>query len=157
MKPSRRIHLSWQTDRRGVGGVSGSTIRLGNTRSIVFPGQGSPRLLLHQCGRPSTTMNAVMVRLSMETKRPFIRVCACRHVSAPDHPGEGCRFLLPVRCPVSIQGSRTPVGVRGSAEVRASTGGPEPSVVRAERPLHPEHVALPDLSQPGDGSGTVVR
>ena len=80
----------------------------------------------------------------METKRPCIRVCACRHVSAPDPPGEGCRFLPTVRGPVTIQG------------VRTSTGGPDPPVVRAERLLLPEHVVLPDLSQPGDGSGTVV-
>jgi len=44
-----------------------------------------------------------------------------------------------------------------------SMGGPEPPAVRAERPLLPEHVVLsehvvlPDLSQPGDGSGTFVR
>ena len=40
--------------------------------------------------------------------------------------------------------------------VRDSTGGPEPPAVRAERLLLPEHVVLPDLSQPGDGSGIVV-
>ena len=93
----------------------------------------------------------------METKRPCIRVCACRHVSAPDHPGEGCRFLPLSRGPVTMQGSRTPVGDRDSAGVRTSTGGPEPPVVRAEGMLLPEHVVLPDLSQPGDGSGTVAR
>ena len=61
------------------------------------------------------------------------------------------------------------MGVWDSAGVRTSTGGPEPPVVRAERlillehmvlPEHvvlSEHVVLPDLSQPGDGSGTVVR
>ena len=48
-------------------------------------------------------------------------------------------------------------GVRDSAGVRTSTGGPEALAVRAERLLLPEHVVLPDLSQPGDGSGTVVR
>ena len=80
----------------------------------------------------------------METKRHYIRVCACRHVAAPDLLGAGCQFLLLVRGPVTIQG------------VRTSTGGPEPPAVRAERPLLPEHVVLPDLSQPGDGSGTVV-
>ena len=80
----------------------------------------------------------------METKRPYICVCACRHVAAPDHPEAGCRFLPLVRGLVTIQG------------VRISTGGPEPPAVRAERPLLPEHVVLPDLSQPGDGSGTVV-
>ena len=54
-------------------------------------------------------------------------------------------------------GSRTPVGVRDSAGVRTSMGGPEPPVVRAEHLLLPEHVVLSDLSQPEDGSGTVVR
>ena len=49
------------------------------------------------------------------------------------------------------------MGVRDSAGVRTSTGGPEPPVVRTERPFLPEHVVLPDLSQLGDGSGTVVR
>ena len=39
VKLSSRIHLPWQTGRRGVGGASGSTMRLGNTRSIVPPGQ----------------------------------------------------------------------------------------------------------------------
>ena len=92
----------------------------------------------------------------METKRPCIRVCACRHVSAPDHLEAGCRFLPLVRGPVTIQGARDPMGVRDSAGVRTSTGGLEPPVVRAERLLLPEHVVLPDLSQPGDGSGTVV-
>ena len=58
--------------------------------------------------------------------------------------------------PVTIQGSGTPWGVRDSAGVRTSTGGPEPPAVRAERLLLPEHVVLPDLSQPGDGSGTVI-
>ena len=66
----------------------------------------------------------------METKRPCIRVCACRHVSGPDPPGEGCRFLPSVRGPVTIQGVLDPVGVRDSAGVRTSTGGPEPLVVR---------------------------
>jgi len=80
----------------------------------------------------------------MEIKRLCIRVCAYRHVSAPDPPGEGCRFLPMVRGPVTIQGVRTP------------TGGSDSPVVRAERLLLPEHVVLPDLSQPGDGSGTVV-
>ena len=53
-------------------------------------------------------------------------------------------------------GGPGPMGVRDSAGVRTSTGGPEPPAVRAERLLLPEHVVLPDLSQPGDGSGTVV-
>jgi len=53
-------------------------------------------------------------------------------------------------------GSGTPWGVRDSAGVRTSTGGPELPVARAERLPLPEHAVLPDLSQPGDGSGTVV-
>ena len=80
----------------------------------------------------------------METKWSYIRVCACKHVAAPDLPGAGCQFLPLVRGPVTIQG------------VQTSTGGPEPPAVRAERLLLPEHVVLPDLPQPGNGSGTVV-
>ena len=34
-------------------------------------------------------------------------------------------------------------------------GGPEPPVARAERLLLPEYAVLPDLSQPGDRSGTI--
>ena len=45
----------------------------------------------------------------METKRSCIRVCACRHVSAPDHLGEGCRLLPLVRGPVTIQVVRDPM------------------------------------------------
>ena len=56
----------------------------------------------------------------METKRPCICACACKHMSAPDHPEAGCRFLPWVRGPVTIQ------GVRDSLGVRTSTGGPEP-------------------------------
>ena len=48
----------------------------------------------------------------METKRPHIRVCACRHVSAPDHPEAGRRLLPLVRGPVTIQVVRDPM--RGS-------------------------------------------
>ena len=86
----------------------------------------------------------------METKWPYIRVCACRHVAAPDLPGAGCQFLPLVRGPVTIQ------GVRDSVGVRTSTEGPVPPAVRAESLRLLEHVVLPDLSQPGDGSGTVV-
>ena len=92
----------------------------------------------------------------METKRPCTCVRACRHVSAPDHPEAGRRLLPLVRGPVTIQGVRDPMGVRDSAGVRTSTGGPESPAVRAERLLPPEHMVLPDLSQPGDRSGTVV-
>ena len=63
-------------------------------------------------------------------------------------PWRGVRLLY--------MGAETPWGVRDSAGIRTSTGGPEPPAVRAERLLLPEHVVLPDLSQPGDGSGTVV-
>ena len=49
----------------------------------------------------------------METKRPYIRVCACRHVAAPDHSGEGCRFLPLMSGPVTIQGVRDPMGGPG--------------------------------------------
>ena len=96
------------------------------------------------------------MNLSMETKRPYIRVCVCKHVAAPDHTGVRCQFLPLVRGPVTIQGVRDPMGVRDSAGVRTSMGGPEPPAVRAERLLLPEYVVLLDLSQPGDGSGTVV-
>ena len=85
----------------------------------------------------------------METKRPCIRVCACRHVSAPDPPGEGCQFFPFMRGPATIQGVRDPMGLRTSTE------GPEPPVARAERLLLPEYVVLPNLSQPGDRSGTI--
>ena len=48
----------------------------------------------------------------METKRPYICVCACRHVAAPDHPEAGCRFLPLVRVRLLYRGSGTPWGVR---------------------------------------------
>ena len=88
----------------------------------------------------------------METKRPYICARACRHVAAPDLLGAGGQFLPLVRGPVTIQGVRDPWGVRDSAGVRTSMGGPEPPAVRADRLLLPEHVVLPDLSQPGDGT-----
>jgi len=93
----------------------------------------------------------------METKRLYIRVCACRHVAAPDHPEAGCRFLPLARGPVTIQGVRDPMGGPGFRGDPDLHGRPGASAVRAERLLLPEHVVLPDLSQPGDGSGTVVR
>ena len=62
----------------------------------------------------------------METKRPYIRVCACRHVSAPDPPGEGCRFLPPGEGSLLFRGSGTPRGVRDFRGGPDSTGGPEP-------------------------------
>ena len=93
----------------------------------------------------------------METKRPCIRVCACRHVSAPDHLEAGCRLLPLVRGPVTIQAVRDPIrgpGLPRGSGLHGRSGAP---VVWAERLLLPEHVVLPELSQPGDGSGTVVR
>ena len=47
-------------------------------------------------------------------------------------------------------------GVRDPAGVRISVGGPEPPAVRAERLLLPGHVTPPDLSEAGNGSGTVA-
>ena len=76
----------------------------------------------------------------METKRPFIRVCACRHVSVPDPLEAGCRFLLLVRGP----------RLRGGPD---SSGGPEPRLLVLECLPLPGHVASPDLSQPWVGSG----
>ena len=80
----------------------------------------------------------------METKRPCIRVRACRHVSAPDPPRGG------VPIPSLGEGSGY---YSGGPDFHGRSGTPGCS---AERLLLPEHVVLPDLSQPGDGSGTVV-
>ena len=82
----------------------------------------------------------------METKRPCIRVCACRHVSAPDHLEAGCRLLPLVRGPVTIQVVRDPMrgpGLRGGPD---SSGGPEPRLP-----------ALECLPLPGEGIGTLSR
>ena len=49
----------------------------------------------------------------METRRLYIRVCACRHVAAPDLPEAECRFLPLVRGPVTIPGVRDPKGGSG--------------------------------------------
>ena len=87
----------------------------------------------------------------METKRPSIRVRACRHVSAPDHPEAGRRLLPLARGPVTIQVVRDPMrgpGLRGGPD---SSGGPEPLECL---PL-PGHVASPDLPQPWNGSGSL--
>src|SRR6185503_9929797 len=76
------------------------------------------------------------VRLSMETKRP----CACRHMSAPDRPDAGRRFLPSERGPVTIQVvqdlMRGP-GLRGGPD---SSGGPEPQLLALERLPLPGHV-----------------
>src|SRR6185312_11070976 len=93
------------------------------------------------------------VRLSMETKRPFIRVCACRHVSAPDPLEAGCRFLPLVRGPVTIQGVRDPSGLPRGSGLHGRSGAP---AVRAERLPLSVHAVFLDLSQPWDRSGTVV-
>ena len=92
----------------------------------------------------------------METKRLYIRVLRLQTRGGPGPPrgrvsipslGEGSGYYT--------GGPRPQRGVRDSAGIRTSTGGPEPPAVRAEHLLLPEHVVLPDLSQPEDGSGTV--
>ena len=68
-----------------------------------------------------------LVGLNMEAKQPYIRACACRHVSAPDHPEAGCRFLPWVRGPVTIQGVRDPMGgpgLRGGPDLHRGSGAP---------------------------------
>ena len=60
-----------------------------------------------------------LVGLNMETKQPYIRACACRHVSAPDHPEAGCRFLPWVRGPGPHGGSEIPWGSGPPREVRS--------------------------------------
>ena len=52
----------------------------------------------------------------METKRPCIRVCACRHVSGPDPPGEGSGYYS--GGPGPLWGSGTPRGSGLPREVR---------------------------------------
>ena len=92
----------------------------------------------------------------METKRPCICVCACRHMSAPDHLEAGCRLLPLVRGPVTIQVVRDPMRGPGLPRGSGFLGRSGAPAVRAERLLLSEHVVLPDLSQPGDVFGTVV-
>ena len=62
----------------------------------------------------------------METKRLYIRVCACRHVAAPDHPEAECRFLPLARGPVTIPGVRDPKkggpGFRGDPDLYGRSG-----------------------------------
>ena len=92
----------------------------------------------------------------METKRPCIRVCACRHVSVPDPLEAGCRFLPLARGPVTIKGVRDPMrgpGLRGGPD---SSGGPEPRLLALECLPLPGHAASPDLSHPWNGSGPML-
>ena len=89
----------------------------------------------------------------METKRPYIHVCACRHVAAPDLPGAGCQFLPLVRGPVTIHGVRDLMGGPGLRGGPDSSGGPEPRLLALGCLPLPGHVASPDLSQPWNGSG----
>ena len=84
----------------------------------------------------------------METKRPCIRVRACRHVSAPDHPEAGRRFLPLVRGPVTIQGVRDPMRGPGPRGGPVSLGGPEPRLLAHEFLPLPGHAVFLDLSQP---------
>ena len=83
----------------------------------------------------------------METKRPCIRVCACRHVSAPDHLEAGCRLLPLVRGPVTIQGVRDPMRGPGLPRGSGLLGRSGAPAVRAERLPLPGHAAFLDLSQ----------
>jgi len=73
------------------------------------------------------------VRLSLEAKRPCTRVRACRHVSAPDHPKVGRRFLPSTRGPVTIQGVRDPMRGPGLPRGSGSLERSGPPVVRAAR------------------------
>ena len=79
----------------------------------------------------------------METKQPCIRVCACRHVSAPDHPEAGRRLLPLARGPATIQVVRDPMRGPGLPWGSGFLGRSGPPAVRL--PL-PEHVAFQDLS-----------
>ena len=48
-------------------------------------------------------------------------------MSAPDHPGEGCRFLPSVKGPVTIQGVPDPCGgpgLRGGPDFHGTGPGP---------------------------------
>ena len=102
-------------------------------------------------------MNAV-VGEALYGDQATLYTCLClqtRGSSGPPRGGVSIPFLSE-GSGLLYRGSGTPWGVRDSAVVRTSTGGPEPPAVRAERLLLPEHVVLPDLSQPGDGSGTVI-
>ena len=92
----------------------------------------------------------------METKRPCIRVRACRHMSDPDHPEAGRRFLPLVRGPVTMQGVRDPMRGPGPRGGPVSLGGPEPRLLAHEFLPPPGHVVSPDLSQPWDGSGPLL-
>jgi len=69
----------------------------------------------------------------METKRPCIRVCACRHVSAPDHLEAGCRLLPLVRGPVTIQVVRDPMRGPGLPRGSGPLGRSGAPAVRAAR------------------------
>ena len=83
----------------------------------------------------------------METKRPRIRGCARRHVSAPDHLEAGCR-LLPLKWgPVTIQAVRDPMRGPGLPRGSGLLGRSGAPAVRAERLPLPGHAAFLDLSQ----------
>src|SRR6185436_13832531 len=89
---------------------------LGNTRSIVSPGQSNASASAISM-QTSTYRNECnwWVNVCMETQTAI----SCRHVASPDHPDVGCRFLPLVRGPVTIQGVRDPAGVRSPWEVRS--------------------------------------
>ena len=85
----------------------------------------------------------------METKRP----CACRHVSAPDHPEAGRRNLPLERGPVAMRGVRDLMRGPGPYGGPDSSGGPEPWLLVLECLSLLGHVASPDLPRPWNGSG----
>ena len=89
----------------------------------------------------------------METKRPCIRVCARRHVLAPDHLEAGCRLLPTERGPVTIEVVQDLMRGPGLRRGPDSSGGPEPQLLALERLPLPGHVATPDLPQSWNGSG----
>ena len=69
----------------------------------------------------------------METKRHCIRVCARRHVLAPDHPEAGRRLLPLARGPVTIQGVRDPMRGPGLPRGSGPLGRSGAPAVRAAR------------------------
>ena len=93
----------------------------------------------------------------METKRPCIRVCACRHVSAPDPPpGRGADSFPRERGPVTIQGVRDPMrgpGLPRGSGLHGRSGAP---AVRGERlPLSDTRCSW-TFPNRGDGSGPLL-
>ena len=97
------------------------------------------------------------VRPYMETKRPCLRVRACGHVSAPDHPKAGRRLLPLARGPVTIQVVRDPIRGPGFSRGSGLHGRSGAPAVWAERPPFLGHTAFPDLSSCETGPGPLSR